>query len=83
VALTEETARRLGVDLREPQVVTVAGEAKQKGMKAGAVEIHRKDRCTICFPVVLPGENLMGVIPLEDMDFALSYGLTLRAPHSP
>jgi predicted aspartyl protease len=70
VVLTEETARRLGVVMRDPQVVTLAGGEKKEGMKAGAVEIHWKDRCTICFPVVLPGEkdDLMGGIPLEDMD---------------
>ncbi|GAB6391837.1 MAG: aspartyl protease family protein [Treponematales bacterium] len=70
VVLTEETARRLGVVMRDPQVVTLAGGEKKEGMKAGAVEIHWKDRYTICFPVVLPGEkdDLMGVIPLEDMD---------------
>jgi predicted aspartyl protease len=70
VVLTEETANRLGVVRRDRQIVTVAGGGKKEGMKAGAVEVHWKDRYTICFPVVLPGEkdDLMGVIPLEDMD---------------
>ncbi|MDR1787476.1 MAG: retropepsin-like domain-containing protein [Treponema sp.] len=70
VVLTEATARRLGVVMRDRQMVTLAGGVKHEGIKAGAVEIHWKDRYTICFPVVLPGEkeDLMGVIPLEDMD---------------
>ncbi|MDR1787623.1 MAG: aspartyl protease family protein [Treponema sp.] len=68
--LTEATAMRLGLEVRDPQIVTVAGGEKKEGMKAGAVEVHWKDRYTICFPIVLPGEDqdLLGVIPLEDMD---------------
>jgi hypothetical protein len=37
------------------------------------VEIHWKDRTSVCAPLVLPGEDddILGAIPMEDMDLVV------------
>jgi len=70
LVLTEDTARRLGLGIIGPDSVTVAGGEDKACLKAEAVEVHWRNRVSVCRPLVLPGEDedILGAIPMEDMD---------------
>jgi predicted aspartyl protease len=70
IVLTEETCKRLGLEIRDRDTATVAGGVKLDVMIADPVEIHWKNRYMTINPRVLPGEtdDLLGALPLEDLD---------------
>jgi predicted aspartyl protease len=70
IVLTEGTARKLGLSMKDRDAVTVAGGGKKVCFVAEPVEIRWKDRYITMEPLVLPGEknDLLGALPLEGMD---------------
>ena len=70
LVINEELRRQLGLEVKGERRATLANDAKEMVKIAGPVEIHWKERTTICQPLVISGrgETLLGAIPLEDMD---------------
>ena len=70
MVINEAVCEELGLEIQETKVATLANNAKEICKIAEPVEIHWKERKSVCRPWVLQGtkETLLGVIPLEDMD---------------
>ena len=70
LVISEELRRQLGLEVRKEQVVTLANNVKETVKITEPVEIHWKNRDTVCLPWVVPisPKVLLGAIPLEDMD---------------
>ena len=70
LVINDEQFRQLGLGVREEKEVTLANNAKEKIKIADPVEIHWKNRTTVCLPWVVSDTPsvLLGAIPLEDMD---------------
>ena len=68
--INETVCDKLGLEIQETKEATLANNAKESCKIAEPVEIHWKQRKSVCRPWVLSGtdEVLLGVIPLEDMD---------------
>ena len=70
LVIGEDLCEKLGLEMRGYKEVSLANDATEICRITEPVEIHWKERESVCFPWVLPGSNevLLGVIPLEDMD---------------
>jgi len=70
LVITEDTFKRLGLSVLERRDINLAGGGKLEGIVTDPVHILCKNRCASVNAVVLPGgKTLLGVIPLEFMDF--------------
>jgi clan AA aspartic protease len=74
LVINEETREKLGLRVKRTSEATVAGGLKVLGGITESVEIHWKDRETVCQAVLLPGEDevLLGALPLEGMDLTIN-----------
>jgi clan AA aspartic protease len=74
LVINEETREKLGLRVKRSSEATVAGGGKVLVGITESVEIHWKDRETVCQAVVLPGEEdvLLGALPLEGMDLTIN-----------
>ena len=74
--ISETVCEELGLEIQEVKEATLANNAKEICKITEPVEIHWKDRRSVCRPWVLAGmdEVLLGVIPLEDMDLMVDPG---------
>ena len=70
LVIGEDLCGELGLEIQDSTEVTLANNAVEICKRAEPVEIHWKQRKSVCCPWVLPGsdEVLLGAIPLEDMD---------------
>ena len=85
LVINEDTCQKLGLELRGPEPGVLAApsaeraEASEGSPPAGSnvvcqitegVEVHWKDRRTVCPALVVPGadEVLFGALPMEGMD---------------
>jgi predicted aspartyl protease len=70
LVINEEIREKLGLTTKGLRSVTFGNETKQICKVTEPVEIHWKDRDSVCRAVVtsVAGEVLLGAIPLEDMD---------------
>jgi len=70
LVIDEVTQKELGLPLSGRDFGTLADGTQSVYNMAGPIEVHWKDRKTICEALVLPGvrEILLGAIPLEAMD---------------
>jgi len=70
LAITEAMQRELGLKTLEEKPVRMANASPVTVRVADPVEVHWKNRSTVCRPWVVPGARkaLLGLIPLEDMD---------------
>jgi clan AA aspartic protease len=68
--ITEETRQKLGLAIRDNKFARMGDNTRAACQIVEPVEVWWKDRRMTCEPVVLPTseENLLGVIPLENMD---------------
>jgi hypothetical protein len=73
LVINEYTCQKLGLELRgsEPGVL-VDGSTAVYQITSG-VEVHWKDRQTVCPALVVPGANeiLFGALPMEGMDLII------------
>jgi len=74
LVLTEATCKKLGLNKIADSSVTVAGGENKACVKVEPVEVHWKNRSSVCRPLMLPGEDtdILGAIPMEDMDLIVS-----------
>jgi clan AA aspartic protease len=72
--INEDIRRQLGLSVESTYEAELADGSVQKYGKTEAVQIHWKDRDTICRAVVIPNASdiLLGAIPLEDMDLIVN-----------
>ena len=72
ICLNEETVDLLGLPLLHMSEVHLADNSTRDVPIVGPVDIEYGDRSTTQRAIVLPrgSENLLGVIPLEDMDLS-------------
>jgi clan AA aspartic protease len=70
LVINEDICRELGLSIIDTRTVYLAGNAEAFCKITEPVQICWKNRMTIVYAWVLPGEGeaLLGVIPLEDMD---------------
>ena len=70
LVISEEQRLQLGLEVRREHVVRMANNVQETVKITDPVEIHWKNRESICFPWVIPDSPkvLLGAIPLEDMD---------------
>ena len=70
LVINEELCRKLGLDVKETREVVLADNKKILAKVVDPVEIHWKNRHTMCQPMVVSesGKILLGFIPLEAMD---------------
>lgn len=73
LCITQEVANRLGLRVLSQQHARLANDASIPVSVAGPVDIDYGDRSTTVRATVVPGssENLLGAIPLEDMDLVI------------
>jgi clan AA aspartic protease len=69
--ITEELFQKLGLTQIDDITANLADGRKMTCKLTSGVIVHCKNRNTLTKAVVIPGANrvLLGVIPLEDMDF--------------
>ena len=72
--INEDIRRQLGLSVESTYEAELADGSVQMYGKTEAVQIHWKDRNTICRAIVIPNANdiLLGAIPLEDMDLIVN-----------
>jgi clan AA aspartic protease len=70
LVINEDIRRKLGLEIRGMRRATLANDAREMCKVTEPVEIHWKDRETVCPALVVSGAGdiLLGAIPLEDMD---------------
>ena len=70
LVINEAQRRQLGLEVRREHVVYMANNVQETVKITDPMEIHWKNRESICFPWVIPDSPkvLLGAIPLEDMD---------------
>jgi len=70
LVINEELCQKLGLDVLGTRQAALANNSKTTVKIASPVEVHWKNRSMTCQPLVMEGsgENLLGSIPLEDMD---------------
>ena len=73
LCITTDVASRLGLRILGCQTARLANDAGLAVDVAGPVEVEYGDRSTTVRATVVPGatENLLGAIPLEDMDLVV------------
>jgi clan AA aspartic protease len=71
--INEETREKLGLQVKETSKVSVAGGGKVPCKITEYLEVHWKDRETICEATVLPGEDpvIMGAYTLLGLDLMI------------
>jgi clan AA aspartic protease len=74
LVINEALREKLGLKVRSLRRATYANNQKEICKMAGPVEVHWKDRLTLCEALVLPGDGevLLGSIPLESMDLIVN-----------
>lgn len=74
LVMPEDVCKQLGLEIIGKKTATVAGGARVMCKKAGPVTIYCQGRDCTCNAWVMPGEKnvILGVIPLEDMDFVVN-----------
>jgi predicted aspartyl protease len=70
LVIDEGTCQKLGLKLRGPEPGVLADGSTIVYQITDGVEVHWKNRCTICPALVVPGadEILFGALPMEGMD---------------
>jgi predicted aspartyl protease len=70
LVIDEDTCQKLGLELRGPEPGVLADGSTIVYQITEGVEVHWKDRHTICPALVVPGadEILFGALPMEGMD---------------
>jgi clan AA aspartic protease len=70
LVITEEVRKKLGLSAQGTRWATLADGARQAYSLTEPVEIHWKNRDSVCRALVVPDADnvLLGAIPLEDMD---------------
>jgi len=70
LVINEDTCQKLGLELRGPEPGILADGSTIIYQITDGVEVHWKDRQTVCPALVVPGANeiLFGALPMEGMD---------------
>jgi len=70
LVIDENTCQKLGLRLNGPEPGVLADGSTVVCQITDGVEVHWKDRKTICPALVVPGANeiLIGALPMEGMD---------------
>ena len=70
LVINEDTCQKLGLELRGPEPGILADGSTVVYQITDGVEVHWKDRQTVCPALVVPGadEILFGALPMEGMD---------------
>jgi predicted aspartyl protease len=70
LVIDEDTCQKLGLKLRGPEPGVLANGSTIVYQITEGVEVHWKDRYTVCPALVVPGadEILFGALPMEGMD---------------
>jgi clan AA aspartic protease len=70
LVINEDTCQKLGLELKGPEPGVLADGSTAVYQITEGVEVHWKDRQTICPALVVPGadEILFGALPMEGMD---------------
>jgi clan AA aspartic protease len=70
LVINEDTCQKLGLELRGPEPGILADSSTVVCQITDGVEVHWKDRQTVCPALVVPGadEILFGALPMEGMD---------------
>ena len=70
LVIDEDTCQKLGLELRGPEPGVLADGSTIVYQITDGVEVHWKNRRTICPALVVPGadEILFGALPMEGMD---------------
>jgi len=70
LVINEDTCQKLGLELRGPEPGILADGSSIVCQITDGVEVHWKDRQTVCPALVVPGadEILFGALPMEGMD---------------
>jgi len=70
LVIDEDTCQKLGLKLRGPEPGVLADGSSIVYQITEGVEVHWKDRYTVCPALVVPGadEILFGALPMEGMD---------------
>jgi len=76
LVINEATRKEIGLDYDGKSPGTLADGGRNEYNMAGPVEVHWKDRFTVCHAVILPNADdiLLGAIPLEAMDLIVNPG---------
>jgi len=72
--ITEKICQKLGLFITGESVASIADGSRKSCKKTEGVDVHWKDRSTICQALVMSGSrvNLLGAIPLEGMDLRVN-----------
>ena len=83
LVINEAIRKELGLDYDGKSPGTLADGEKEEYDMAGPVEVHWKDRFTVCHAVILPNADdiLLGAIPLEAMDLTINPKRELIGKH--
>jgi len=70
LVINEDTCQKLGLELRGPEPGVLADGSTIVYQITEGVEVHWKNRHTVCPALVVPGadEILFGALPMEGMD---------------
>jgi predicted aspartyl protease len=70
LVIDENTCKQLGLQLKGPEPGVLADGSTVVYQIPSGVEVHWKDRQTVCPALVVPGadEILFGALPMEGMD---------------
>jgi len=70
LVIDEDTCKKLGLKLKGPEPGVLADGSTVVYQITEGVEVHWKDRHTVCPALVVPGadEILFGALPMEGMD---------------
>jgi len=73
LVINEETCKKLGLALTGPEPGVLANGSSIICQITEGVEVHWKDRHTVCPALVVPGadEILFGALPMEGMDLII------------
>jgi len=73
LVINEDTCQKLGLELTGPEPGVLADGSSVVCQMTDGVEVHWKNRHTLCSALVVPGadEILLGAIPMEGMDLII------------
>jgi len=73
LVINEDTCQKLGLKLRGPEPGVLADSSTIVYQITDGVEVHWKNRHTVCPALVVPGadEILFGALPMEGMDLII------------
>ena len=74
LVINEDLRQKLGLAVKEERIVNIANGEKLRCKMTEGVEVHWKNRRTMCPAMVLPDAKsvLFGAIPLEGMDLMVN-----------